>query len=881
MKKKTALLLLLGLLICLWGTAGAEWKQAEMNAYRNVASPGTTFTPTYSIDYSNHFGVTYTKDMFDITYSTTEYDVTVDEITGEVTLGKNALCKDTIINITYTRKGNPKMTKTFDYTIYVVNPLKKMTLSTDVLYLPNTKEKTSIIVSTYGAEKQWTVVDYMLYDDAMIKYDRILTRDTDPLSFEVLFTPQAAGETYLKFVSYNGIVEVLPIHVVDNVKQLTFGIDHVVCKPGDVIDLGIDLGNGEYGRKAYASKINTMTYRDGAYYAGPGWFSSNRFVTERGGEYELRMSMRGFPDAVATITVYDDVACADIELSADLSDWSVKSAEILAYDAEGNRIQRPMGVSISNWCASEKNDVITKSSSNGTVTVTVTNPDGSTYAETFEVYSGPSSAFITGVPSNLKVGDVFEVGVGYSDGREYPYELSYRCWNYDSNGPEPIRMEGNTVYVQAIGQAVIVGEGGGNTAQHNLYIKAGEKVTLEFSRPRTAVGQAVQAYVVNEENLILPATFSGNAEEVSITADGLCTPLKAGTIIITATTGDGRTMSRSFSVTSVPQSMTAKAVTLKEGGTAMFEGVKALPDGVSSWALTVSVEDPSIATFDAATNTFKGISPGTTQGYVHFRYADVTATFPIEVVASELYIGSTTLEIPYGFSAYLPVVTDGANEVPVTWTITQEQLAAGNPNASAFLLEDNMITCLWPEGSCIVTGVTKDGGTVKVKVSAYRIAEMISISPAELTVELGGSADVKIVNEDPGTEIPAVYWAADQENIIGCKTVVEGKLTNTVHGKMVGTALLVAVLDNGAYATCTVTVVDPMPRIPGDANDDGAVDAKDALLIMQYVAGWNLSINGYLADVNADGKVTVEDAILIFQHDSGLDVELKQYIPAP
>ena len=100
-------------------------------------------------------------------------------------------------------------------------------------------------------------------------------------------------------------------------------------------------------------------------------------------------------------------------------------------------------------------------------------------------------------------------------------------------------------------------------------------------------------------------------------------------------------------------------------------------------------------------------------------------------------------------------------------------------------------------------------------------------------------------------------------------------------GSLVGTALLVAVLDNGAYATCTVTVVDPMPRIPGDANDDGSVDAKDALLIMQYVAGWNLSINGYLADVNADGKVTVEDAILIFQHDSGLDVELKQYIPAP
>lgn len=64
-------------------------------------------------------------------------------------------------------------------------------------------------------------------------------------------------------------------------------------------------------------------------------------------------------------------------------------------------------------------------------------------------------------------------------------------------------------------------------------------------------------------------------------------------------------------------------------------------------------------------------------------------------------------------------------------------------------------------------------------------------------------------------------------------------------------------------------------RVPGDVNGDGRVDAGDALLVMQYDAGWNVSIDRENADVNGSNSVELNDAVLIFQYAAGQDVTLK------
>lgn len=53
-------------------------------------------------------------------------------------------------------------------------------------------------------------------------------------------------------------------------------------------------------------------------------------------------------------------------------------------------------------------------------------------------------------------------------------------------------------------------------------------------------------------------------------------------------------------------------------------------------------------------------------------------------------------------------------------------------------------------------------------------------------------------------------------------------------------------------------------RLPGDANGDGEVNLKDAVVIQRHlVGGWNAVIDLSNADVNGSGTVTLADAVLI------------------
>ena len=56
----------------------------------------------------------------------------------------------------------------------------------------------------------------------------------------------------------------------------------------------------------------------------------------------------------------------------------------------------------------------------------------------------------------------------------------------------------------------------------------------------------------------------------------------------------------------------------------------------------------------------------------------------------------------------------------------------------------------------------------------------------------------------------------------------------------------------------------------GDANGDGVVNAKDAIAIAQYLAGWTVeNFNVKAADVTKDGKITAADTVLLTQYLAG------------
>jgi hypothetical protein len=122
----------------------------------------------------------------------------------------------------------------------------------------------------------------------------------------------------------------------------------------------------------------------------------------------------------------------------------------------------------------------------------------------------------------------------------------------------------------------------------------------------------------------------------------------------------------------------------------------------------------------------------------------------------------------------------------------------------------------------------------------------------------------------------------------GLTNLKPGKYTlRATVGNDPGTATGLLVVGNVTCApktTPTPTPTAPPTRTPtptprkecGDVNDDGTVNALDALAILQYSAGLTHDLpNLPSADVNGDGTVNALDALLVLQQGAGYDVPFR------
>jgi len=95
------------------------------------------------------------------------------------------------------------------------------------------------------------------------------------------------------------------------------------------------------------------------------------------------------------------------------------------------------------------------------------------------------------------------------------------------------------------------------------------------------------------------------------------------------------------------------------------------------------------------------------------------------------------------------------------------------------------------------------------------------------------------------------------------------RLLNAKSGVKTAAVLLVAVLFVLAFASMTAGA----PEITyGDINNDGEIDVRDVVLVMQYIIGLRDLTEDQLkaADVNGDGEVNVQDATMLMQYVLGL-----------
>ena len=162
-------------------------------------------------------------------------------------------------------------------------------------------------------------------------------------------------------------------------------------------------------------------------------------------------------------------------------------------------------------------------------------------------------------------------------------------------------------------------------------------------------------------------------------------------------------------------------------------------------------------------------------------------------------------------------------------------------------------------------------GTLSLADSAELTFSLNSAGDGYVVTGYNGSASSVTVpdwyNQKPVTEIGAGAFQ-------GNSSITSVYMPSTI--ERIGEA---------AFKNCTrLSLIDeyeaasepPAPdHIAGDVNDSGETDIYDALLVMQYDAGWNVTINKTNADVDADSGVTLDDALLILRYGAGQDVTLR------
>lgn len=170
------------------------------------------------------------------------------------------------------------------------------------------------------------------------------------------------------------------------------------------------------------------------------------------------------------------------------------------------------------------------------------------------------------------------------------------------------------------------------------------------------------------------------------------------------------------------------------------------------------------------------------------------------------------------------------------------------------------------------------------------VLELISIIPAKRCGELTAASTQWNPDDDENAKDNADFKKGDTYGYVVCAsdTAVIGdgelftatfKVSSDFSGSASVTPIVSYMRNNSAnfaiFQELSVTAqsgtVTESDVLFGDVDGNGKVTAGDASLILQYVAGKNLSeFNEAAADVNCDGKIAAGDASLVLQYVAGI-----------
>lgn len=155
--------------------------------------------------------------------------------------------------------------------------------------------------------------------------------------------------------------------------------------------------------------------------------------------------------------------------------------------------------------------------------------------------------------------------------------------------------------------------------------------------------------------------------------------------------------------------------------------------------------------------------------------------------------------------------------------------------------------------------ITHKGKTVNLDVTVSAPTPPV---PDNITSGVFQIAEGTITGVAPGTTVAQLLEGINERQYV---TVCRGPEPMKPED-VVGTDTMVMLMDGeNIKALCTVV-------IHGDVTGDGAIDGKDATLLLQHAAGWDVPVNPLAGDMDKNGEVDGKDATLLLQYAAGWEV---------
>lgn len=460
--------------------------------------------------------------------------------------------------------------------------------------------------------------------------------------------------------------------------------------------------------------------------------------------------------------------------------WESSDTNVVVVDAAGKVTAVGVGVATVTASIEKKPEI------NASASVTVTEASNVT-------------SVMTMVPSLLETEVGGTVTLSASGGTG--------TYTWTSSDPEKATVTANGI-VTAITTGkvkVTATDTNGNTAVCNISIyRAPTSITVSPATANLSVGKTqkftANVYPADASNNII--WYSSDTSVAKVSASGLVTVLKPGTVTITAKSAynsikASATVTTGIKVTGI--SVDKANLTAGVGEIFKINAVIA-PQNAAIKSYSVSISDTNIVKQNG--DTFVAVAPGTAT--LTFKSDDGGFTAKTEVTVKSAVtaarIDPNICDVGAGSTAQLSIIPTPADaDVTGTWK--------SGDTAVVTIDEKGVVTGVAP-GVATITFTFKSGLSV---TSVVRVVSGVGLDSSELELAVGKTHALKVVGKDGLLG----QWTSDKPEIA---TVSED---GTVTAVAMGSAVITFTPGDSTYSplTCAVTVYAATEKVTVDATD--------------------------------------------------------------